>query len=199
MNNKILLIAGDPRSINSEIIFKTWKKLSINSKKKIYLIGNYELITKQLKILKYKLKTIKLKRLSEKIDGKNLNIIDIPLRFKNPFDVLEKYSSEYVMKSLRLAHKLAIKKKVKGIVNCPIDKKLLRGSKKIGVTEFFASKCKIFDKSEVMLIHNRNFSVVPLTTHIRIKDVAKNINKKLILNKIFSLNKNFWSLRSIKI
>ena len=59
MNNKILLIAGDPRSVNSEIIFKTWKKLSINSKKNIYLIGNYELITKQLKILKYKLKTIK--------------------------------------------------------------------------------------------------------------------------------------------
>ena len=67
MNNKILLIAGDPRSINSEIIFKTWKKLSINSKKKIYLIGNYELITKQLKILKYKLKTIKLKRLVKKL------------------------------------------------------------------------------------------------------------------------------------
>ena len=198
MNNKILLIAGDPRSINSEIIFKTWKKLSINSKKKIYLIGNYELITKQLKILKYKLKTIKLKRLNDKIDGKNLNIIDIPLKFKNPFDVLEKYSSEYVMKSLRLAHKLAVKKKVKGIVNCPIDKKLLRGSKKIGVTEFFASKCKIFDKSEVMLIHNKNFSVVPLTTHIRIKDVAKNINKKLILNKIFSLNKNFKKLFKIK-
>ena len=198
MNNKILLIAGDPRSVNSEIIFKTWKKLSINSKKNIYLIGNYELITKQLKILKYKLKTIKLKRLSDKIDEKNLNIIDIPLKFKNPFDVLEKYSSEYVMKSLRLAHKLAIKKKVKGIVNCPIDKKLLRGSKKIGVTEFFASKCKIFDKSEVMLIHNRNFSVVPLTTHIRIKDVAKNINKKLILNKIFSLNKNFKKLFKIK-
>ena len=45
MNNKILLVAGDPISINSEIIFKSWRKLNTNSKKNIYLIGNYKLIT----------------------------------------------------------------------------------------------------------------------------------------------------------
>ena len=28
MNNKILLLSGDPYSINSELIFKTWKKLN---------------------------------------------------------------------------------------------------------------------------------------------------------------------------
>ena len=32
--NKIVLIAGDPNSINSEIIFKTWKKINNNIKKK---------------------------------------------------------------------------------------------------------------------------------------------------------------------
>ena len=35
MMNNILIVAGDPNSINSEIIFKSWKKISSNIKKKI--------------------------------------------------------------------------------------------------------------------------------------------------------------------
>ena len=86
---------------------------------------------------------------------------------------------------------MAIKNKIKGIINCPVDKKLLKNTKKTGVTEFLAAKCKILNNSEVMLIHNKNFSVAPITTHIKLKDVSKKINKKLIINKILSLNKNF--------
>ena len=33
MNKKIILVSGDPNSINSEIIFKCWKKLPKNLKK----------------------------------------------------------------------------------------------------------------------------------------------------------------------
>ena len=44
MNNKIILVAGDPNSINSEIIFKVWKKLNKKDQKKIYLIGNFNFI-----------------------------------------------------------------------------------------------------------------------------------------------------------
>ena len=36
MTNKIIIIAGDPNSINSEIIFKAWKKISPKIKKKNY-------------------------------------------------------------------------------------------------------------------------------------------------------------------
>ena len=41
---KILLISGDPNSINSELIYKSLKKLSKNKKKKIYLISNFKLL-----------------------------------------------------------------------------------------------------------------------------------------------------------
>ena len=47
-NKKIIIIGGDPNSINSEIIFKTWKKLSKSVKKNIFIIANYELMKKQL-------------------------------------------------------------------------------------------------------------------------------------------------------
>ena len=34
MKNKIILVAGDPNSINSEIILKCWQKLKNEIKKK---------------------------------------------------------------------------------------------------------------------------------------------------------------------
>ena len=33
MKKKILIVAGDPESINSEIIFKSWRQLSKTQKK----------------------------------------------------------------------------------------------------------------------------------------------------------------------
>ena len=40
---KIILVGGDPNSINSEIIFKSWKKLNNSVKKKymLFQIKNY--------------------------------------------------------------------------------------------------------------------------------------------------------------
>ena len=198
MNNKIIIIAGDPNSINSEIIYKAWRKIDSKIKKKLYLIANYNLISKQYRKLKYKTNIIKINNIEDNIISSNLKIIDIPINFKNPFKVSFKASSKYVLKSLNLAHTLAKNKKVKGIINCPINKNLIRISKKIGVTEFFASKCKIKNSSEVMLIHNKKFSVVPLTTHLSIKNIPKNITSKLIIKKLVSLNNGFKKIFKIK-
>lgn len=191
MNKKIIIITGDPNSINSEIIFKTWKKLDKKVKKKIYLIGSFNLINKQFKKLKIKTKVLKIKDLNDEESSNNLKILDIPLIFKNPFQVIRSNAAKYVTRSLDLADKLAKKKVIKGIINCPINKSLLKTSNKIGVTEYFAYKCKVIDGSEVMMIYNKKLSVVPLTTHINIKNVSKNLNKNLIINKLESLNYNF--------
>ena len=51
---KIVIISGDPNSINSEIIIKVLKALK-NVRRKIYLISNIELMRSQLKKLKLKL------------------------------------------------------------------------------------------------------------------------------------------------
>ena len=184
MKNKIIIVTADPNSINSEIIFKTWKRLKKSEKKNIFLIGNYELIRKQFKKLKVKLKLLKLKNFIEQNSHNCLKIIDIPLNFKDPFKVSLNESSKYLVKSLKLANELANGKHVKGIINCPIDKKLLKKTNKVGVTEYFASMCNIRDKSEIMMIYNKSFSVVPITTHINVKDVSKIISKKFIIRKI---------------
>ena len=171
----------------------------------VYCIGTGEAKKKPLKAVKANYEI--LREILEK--DSNINIIQevarftqisklIPINFKNPFKVSFKASSKYVLKSLNLGHLLAQKKKVKGIINCPIDKNLIKISKKIGVTEFLASKCNIKDSSEIMLIHNKKFSVVPLTTHLNIKNIHKNITSKLIIKKLMSLNKGFKKVFKIK-
>ena len=191
MNNKIIIVAGDPNSINTEIINKCWKKINFQIKKNIYLVGNYKLINKQFKKLRIRNKVKKVINFYDRTSPNSLKIIDVPLKFKDPFKIPLNNASKYLITCLDLAHKLAKNKNIKGLINCPIDKKLIMSTKKKGVTEFLADKCGITDKSEIMMIHNKNFSVVPLTTHINIKNVSKQINSKLIIKKITSLNHNF--------
>ena len=39
MKNLIAVVTGEPNSINSEIIAKTWKKLNENEKKRIFVVA----------------------------------------------------------------------------------------------------------------------------------------------------------------
>ena len=192
--NKIIIIAGDPNSINTEIIYKTWKNLNKDIKKKIYIIGNYQLIRSQFKKLNYKQKVLFIKDINEKVNTNSLKVINIPLDFQKCFDVSLKNSTKYFLTSLNLAHKLAEQKKIIGFINCPIDKKLIKKTTKLGLTELLASKSNIKNGSEVMLIYNKKLSVAPITTHIKIKDISRKINKELIIKKIFTLNKAYFKL-----
>ena len=84
----------------------------------------------QLKKLKYSIDLVKVKNIHEKTKDNKLKIIDIKLNFKDPFKVPKKDASNFVLSSLNLAHKLALnKKEVKGIINCAIDKSLLKKTK----------------------------------------------------------------------
>ena len=182
MKKKILLLSGDPISINSEIIYKTWKKLKNPIKKKIYLVSNFNLLNAQFKKLKYSLKMVKVKNINENIKGNHLKIINVNLKFDRPFNVSQINRSKFVLNSLDLAHQLAGNGEVSGMINCAIDKKLL-GQKKIGVTEYLASKCKVKNHSEVMLIKNKRLSVVPITTHVDVRHISRKISSIKIINK----------------
>lgn len=195
MNNRknIFLIAGDPNSINSEIIYKSWKKLNKKLRKRLYIIGSYDLIKKQFIKLRYKIIIEKIVSLNQLVNTDNFKIINIDLKFNHPFNVAKKESSDYILKCLNLGHILALKKNTLGLINCAISKNLFK-RKKTGVTEYLANKCKIKDKSEVMLIKNNNFSVCPLTTHIDLKDVSRSITSKIIVIKIKTILKNFYKI-----
>ena len=81
MKNKILIISGDPNSINSEIIFKSWKKLKVSTRKKIYIISNLNLLKSQFKKLNYKIKLLKVNNIHENIDTHMLKVLNVDLKF----------------------------------------------------------------------------------------------------------------------
>ncbi len=191
---KIVLISGDPNSINSELIYKSLKKSSRSLKKKIYLISNYNLIKSQLKKLKLRLNLTIVKNIDEETNNGNIKILNVNLQYTNPFNVSKKNASNFVIKSLNLAHSLASKRNDVGIINCPISKELLK--KKTGVTEYLASKSNISSDKEVMLIRNNQLAVCPITTHISIKDVSKKITKEKIIKKVSTINE--WYKRFFK-
>ena len=198
MNSKILIISGDPNSINSEIIFKAWKQINKSQKERLTLIGNFQLLLDQAKKLKIKVPIKKVNNINEKNDKNFLNIIDYPLKYKKCFDVQNKDASKYVIGCLNLGNKICKEKKIKGFINCPIDKKLIKKKGIYGVTEFIAKKSKIKKFSEVMMLYNKKLSVVPITTHIRVKNISKNIRKKILIKKINTLNFYFKKIFKFK-
>ncbi len=74
MKKKIIIIAGDPNSINSEIISKVWREINSSVKKKLYLIANFNLINKQFKKIKSRIPIIKIKQISDNSIKKKLKI-----------------------------------------------------------------------------------------------------------------------------
>ena len=181
------IILGEPNSINSEILAK-----SIAYKKKAVIIGNYNLLKLQLKILKIKKRVKKFNKFEDfKKKANSLNVLDVPLKFKKAFSVSPKESSVYIKKCLALGHELCLQRKIGGIINCSINKRNVFKNKNLGVTEFLAKKNNIYN-SEVMIIYNKKLSVVPLTTHIKVKEISKLLKKKLIINKIDTLNKFYF-------
>ena len=184
--SKFGIVLGEPNSINSEILAK-----SNVYKKKAIIIGSYDLLKSQLKILKIKRKLKKIKKIEDfKISGKSLNILDIPLIFNQPFSVSPKESSIYIKKCLTVGHDLCIKKKIRGMINCSINKKNVFKNSYSGVTEFLAKKSKV-NKSEVMFIYNKKLSVVPITTHIKLKEISRSLRKNILISKIKTLHKSY--------
>ena len=197
MRNLVPIITGDPNSINSEIIAKAWKKRSLFRSTDIFLIGNYNLIKKQIKSIGIKIKINKIKVLNNQNFKKKLFIYDVPLKFKNIFNVSSIEKSKYILKCFKIAIQLQRKRLVTGLINCPINKKETFGENFTGITEFIAKKEGVLGR-EVMLIFNKKLSVSPITTHIKIKNISKSISKKRIINNVVTINKFFFDKLKFK-
>ena len=183
---KILIILGEPNSVFSEILFKYFKKNNLKLlKKKIILIGSYELITKQMKILKYKLRINLIKNIEEAKLNK-INMLNINYKFKKVFTKISSNSNRYLTDSFDLAIDILKKDKTIALLNGPISKKHFLKKNYLGITEYIAKNSKT--KNQVMLIYNKKFSVSPLTTHVPLKYVTKNISKKKIINSVLKIS-----------
>ncbi len=193
MNFKpLLIILGEPYSIFSEILFKSLKYKSIEKfKKKIILIGSKKLLEKQMLSLGYKFKfnEISLYEINKLKTCKNkINIININFKFKKIFDKISTKSSYYIQNCFKTSLKLIKIHKLMGLINGPISKKHFLNKKYLGITEYLSKKTNSRN-NPTMLIYNSKISVSPVTTHLPIKFVVKNLNKNKIINNVLEINK----------
>ena len=183
----ILIVNGEPNSIFLEIFFKTLKFKKIKSP--IILISSEKILIKQMKILNFKKK---IKILNPKkfdithLNNKSINLINISFNQKKGFEKISKNSNKFIKESFKIAFDLLKTGKVNKFINGPISKKHFLTNKYLGITEYISKKFS--SKSSCMLIYNKELSVSTVTTHLPIKEVAKNINKKAISEKIFLIN-----------
>ena len=183
--NHILVAMTEPKSIFLEILLKYFTSKSFKTNKKIIsLIGNISEIKKEIKKNNYNIK------LNEIMDIRNskrnyVNLIDIKINKKSSYIDISNYISDCFGKSLSILKK---NKKI-ALFNGPINKKTFLKKKYLGITEYLAKKTN--SKDPVMLIYNEKLSVSPITTHLPIKYVSKNIKKSKIIKKVKSINNFF--------
>ena len=179
----IIVIVGEPNSIFSEIFFKSLENKNFRSP--IILIASKNLIELQMKKLKIKkkIRLITIENLKKDyLDNKKINLFNVSYNQKKAFDKISNKSNRYIKKSFDIALKILNQKITNKLINGPISKKFFLKKKYLGITEYLAYKTGT--KNYAMLIYNKNLSVCPLTTHLPLKKVSKQINKNIIRKKI---------------
>ena len=184
MNYKpILIVHGEPNSIFLEIFFK-----SLSSKKfknPLVLICSQKILKFQMKKLKFKMeiKIIKPSLLNKiKLNNKIINIIDVDYNKDLTFQKISNKSNQYIKDCFKTSLKILKSGITNKLINGPISKTSFLNKKFLGITEYLAKETKAIQN--VMLIYNKKLSVCPITTHLPLKFVAKNITKKKIIEKI---------------
>jgi 4-hydroxythreonine-4-phosphate dehydrogenase len=174
VRKKIIIILGEPNSISSEIFFKSLnylKKINLN----FIIIGNYSLLKKQANYLNFKINENFNICKPDDIKNKKFNFIDIYYNQRKAFDLKETKSNTLIKKSFECAISILKKKLASGLINLPINKSKFTKNKYNGITEYIAAETNNKNK-ENMLLFNENFAVLPITTHIPLKKVYKEIS-----------------------
>jgi 4-hydroxythreonine-4-phosphate dehydrogenase len=184
MNYKpILIVHGEPNSIFLEIFFKSLRYKRF--KNPLILICSQKILKFQMKKLKFKMhiKIINPSLLNNiKLNNKTINIIDINYNQNINFKKISSDSNDYIKNCFKISFKILKTGITNKLINGPISKKTFLNKRFLGITEYLTKKTKA--NKSAMLIYNKRLSVSPITTHLPLKFVAKNINKKKVVEKI---------------
>ena len=191
MNSKPIIIAhGEPNSVFLEIFFKSL--ISKKFKNPLILVCSQKLLKFQMKKLKFKMSIRILDRSSlnkVKLNNKTINIIDINYNGNLVFQRISNKSNNYIKDCFETSLKILKSNITNKFINGPISKNSFLNKKFLGITEYLVKKTGV--DQNAMLIYNKKLSVCPITTHLPLKSVVKNINKNKKIKKIILIN-NFY-------
>ena len=178
MSKLIGVSIGDIKGIGIEILIKEWNSRRLRN---FVLITNYKLFKNYISAKNINIKTYK------SLVKNNKLIVS-----KDSFNIFDIKASSYdqnTLESLKKSYELTKKNYFVGIVTLPINKKKINkiNSNFIDQTSFFTKRDS--KKFSNMIFIYKNIFFVPLTMHIKLKNVSKHFkNSFKIVNKLKSLN-----------
>jgi len=183
---KTLITLGEPAGIGPDLcVLLSEKYLTKN----LIVIADPELIKNSARTLN---KNIQLKILddinSKTISGSYaINVLPVKLTSKNKPGKLDPKNASYVIKTIKIAAELCMKKEAAAMVTGPISKSVLNdgGFKISGHTEFLANTCK---STSVMMLMNSYMKVALHTTHVPLQKVTKHITFESLKKTINIIN-----------
>ena len=189
MNYKpILIVAGEPNSIFTEILLKSLKKIKNKKSNNFNLFILYTKETNEKLKLTKSIKILDPNKIKQyNLNNKIINLINIDYKQKNAFQKISSRSNKYIEQCFNIAFKIIKKEKIIKFINGPISKKYFLKKKHLGMTEYISNYFS--SKKTCMLIFNKKLSVSPTTTHLPIKLVSKKLNTTNIRKNIVLIEK----------
>lgn len=171
---------GDPAGVGPEIIGKSWKQRVEAGLKPFFVIGNFADF--------------------ENLPGVPARKIEQPMQASDTFnealpvfhihEAVAAVPGEATMDgaqcslhALEIACGLARSGDAGAIITAPISKSQLYkiGFRYPGQTEFVSERCGIARENAVMMLAGPSLRVIPMTTHIALKDVPEHFTGRLII------------------
>ena len=183
----IIIVGGEPNSVFLEIFFKSLKTNSYKSP--LIIIISKKLLQEQMKKLDFDFRINDInKELKDfsKLTNKKINLINVDYKFKKCFEIITSKSNTYIDETFKTALNFIKQNNLSKFINGPVSKKSFLKGKTLGITEYLAKKTK--SNEVAMLIFNKNLSVSPLTTHLALKNVYKEITKQKIYKQVNLIN-----------
>ncbi|WP_417621369.1 4-hydroxythreonine-4-phosphate dehydrogenase PdxA [Parasphingorhabdus sp.] len=171
---------GDPAGVGPEIIGKSWKRRVEAGLKPFFAVGNFADFENLVDVPTQKIEQPS--QVEETFD-KALPVFHIHEAAAAVPGEATMDGAQCSLHALEIACGLARSGDAGAIITAPVSKSQLYkvGFRYPGQTEFVSERCGIARENAVMMLAGPTLRVVPMTTHIALKDVPAQLTGRLII------------------
>jgi len=175
--SEIILTTGDPNGIGPEIILKLFTSSSLPEKHNIKIAGNKKVFDAYSGLLG-------LKMLPDKV----FENVNLPKGFSIEAGSINSLSGKHSGDCIKNAVQLCRSGKFDAMVTLPISKEAfnLGGYGYPGHTEMITELVR--EKESLMMMFSDEVIISPVTNHLPVSKVTKEISKELIISKVITAN-----------
>ncbi|MEX0298257.1 MAG: 4-hydroxythreonine-4-phosphate dehydrogenase PdxA [Kordiimonas sp.] len=173
---------GEPSGIGPELIARLWNERKAHEFAPFVYIGSKEAITSLAADMP--IQSVKRPAEAKIVFDDALPLIEVGASTDTILGTPNQENGEAVIEALDKAVKYALDGDVAAIVTAPIHKAALykAGFDAPGHTEYLARLCGMPDASSVMMLAAKDLRVVPVTVHIALSEVARQLTADKIIH-----------------